>query len=580
VTLAALALAAVLAQGRDAVPPGGQPASMSGTIATGDTPPSPVRRAVVSARSAADPRNAYTAVTDDAGRFTIGGLPPGRYTVVATKRGWVAASYGAKAPGRSGRSIPLAAGEQAAISLTMLKSAVISGTITDAGGGMPSGLVMRAMRYAYQPNSGERRLTTAGSTALGPDDRGQYRIFGLAPGEYYVTVAGSTGGFTAGSDLHLTSDVDVQEAMKAVDGGPYAAITDVPQRSVTFLSTFYPGTSSPAQATPIAVRAGEERTGVDFTVQYSGAVKIDGVVTGPNGDAMPAGAQVTLAANDPSMPMLGFEGVRTARPGPDGHFEFAQIAPGPYLLIARASLPPPEGSTVPQVYATAMDLDVQSEDQRGLSLALGDTLSVSGAVRFEGDGAAPPLKGLRVNLQPATTVAVTVSSGGAPVNSDGTFTITGIAPGRYHLSLLLPTPVTPWIVRTATLAGREALDGAVDVRQSLADATVTITDRIAELSGKVDAANGGDYTLVLFPQDHTLWTAPSRRITTARTAKDATFSFKRLPPGDYSLAAVDDVEPGEWYDPSFLQRLEPTAIKVTIGEGEKKIQDLHVGGGG
>jgi hypothetical protein len=41
---------------------------------------------------------------------------------------------------------------------------------------------------------------------------------------------------------------------------------------------------------------------------------------------------------------------------------------------------------------------------------------------------------------------------------------------------------------------------------------------------------------------------------------------------------VDDVEPGEWFDPAFLQRLVPTAIKLTIGDGEKKTQDIHVGG--
>jgi hypothetical protein len=63
-----------------------------------------------------------------------------------------------------------------------------------------------------------------------------------------------------------------------------------------------------------------------------------------------------------------------------------------------------------------------------------------------------------------------------------------------------------------------------------------------------------------------------------RTANDGTFLFNRVPAGDYEIAAVDDVEPGEWYDPAFLQRLVSSAVKVTIAEGEKKVQDLKIGG--
>jgi hypothetical protein len=55
--------------------------------------------------------------------------------------------------------------------------------------------------------------------------------------------------------------------------------------------------------------------------------------------------------------------------------------------------------------------------------------------------------------------------------------------------------------------------------------------------------------------------------------------FEKAIEPETAAVAVDDVEPGEWFDPTFLQRIEPTAIKVTIGEGEKKTQDFRVGGG-
>jgi hypothetical protein len=88
-----------------------------------------------------------------------------------------------------------------------------------------------------------------------------------------------------------------------------------------------------------------------------------------------------------------------------------------------------------------------------------------------------------------------------------------------------------------------------------------------------------DYTLILFASDPGYWRPLSRRILASQVAGDGTYSFANVPPGEYWLAPVDDVEPGDWFDPTFLQRIEPTAIRVTIGLGEKKTQDLRVGGG-
>ena len=132
-----------------------------------------------------------TAVTDDAGRFVFTGLPAGRYNlIVMMKRGWTRMPYGAKAPGRPGTPIPVAAGEGATITMRVPRPAVIAGTVLDEHGQPQGGLVMRVMQYRY--TSGERRLVAAPATSFGPDERGQYRIFGLAPGDYYVVATGTT----------------------------------------------------------------------------------------------------------------------------------------------------------------------------------------------------------------------------------------------------------------------------------------------------------------------------------------------------------------------------------------------------
>ena len=64
-----------------------------------------------------------------------------------------------------------------------------------------------------------------------------------------------------------------------------------------------------------------------------------------------------------------------------------------------------------------------------------------------------------------------------------------------------------------------------------------------------------------------------------RPSADGAFAFRGLPPGSYYLAAIDDVEPGEWFDPAFLQRLLPNAMTLSLGEGEHKAQDIRLGGG-
>jgi hypothetical protein len=84
------------------------------------------------------------------------------------------------------------------------------------------------------------------------------------------------------------------------------------------------------------------------------------------------------------------------------------------------------------------------------------------------------------------------------------------------------------------------------------------------------------YHVVIFAADGNYWTAPSRRIRSIRPAADGKYTLPALPPGDYLLSAVTDIEPGEWYDPVLLDQLSRSALKITLAEGEKKAQDLRL----
>jgi uncharacterized protein (DUF2141 family) len=565
-----------IAQVRDrpATPATGS-ASISGTVMTDTEPSRPVRRAAVTANTT-DRTVARTAITDDAGRFTFTDLPAGRYAIDATKRGWLTASVGARAIGRPGRATTVSDGERATVRLRMTRGGVITGTILDQNGQPPTGVVVRAMKYGYTFNTGERRLQPVNSTGWGPDDRGIYRIWGLAPGEYYVSIS-VVGLLRQGRDLYITSDLDVQEAMRATQS-PGTPIADPPRRTVGFAPVFYPGTAAVAQASPVVVRPGEERTGIDFSIQYVPTAHVEGTVSSSNGP-LPAGTQVNLIANDPSAPTIGLEGLRMATIGPDGHFDFAEITPGAYVLAARASVRA-AADAPQQVLSSIMDVEVQGEDVRGLQLSLQEGLTVSGVVRVDGASTPPAFSSMRATLTPVGS-AISISSGGMTLTEDGRFSITGITPGRYRLQATAPGTPPRWTVRSSVVGGQDALDAPIDIRQSYSDAIITLTDRLADLTGRLDAGGASaDYTMILFSADQAHWSAPSRRVLTTRTASDSTYTFRNVPPGQYLLAAVDDVEQGEWNDPGFLQRLSTTAMKITIVEGEKKTQDVRVGAGG
>jgi len=130
----------------------------------------------------------------------------------------------------------------------------------------------------------------------------------------------------------------------------------------------------------------------------------------------------------------------------------------------------------------------------------------------------------------------------------------------------------------------DALDFPFEVgpNAQVAGVTLTFTDRTQELSGTLQDAMGrptSDFTIIVFPADTAYWVPQSRRIQSARPDTTGKFSIRGLPAGNYRLTAVTDVEPGEWFDPNFLNQLMGPSMALTLGAGERKTQDLRVAGG-
>ena len=154
----------------------------------------PVKRARVFITAAELP-GGRGMLTDDGGGFDFTELPAGRYTLTVSKTGFVSLSYGQRRPLQAGTPLQLADGEQLkGIQFQLPRGSVIGGRVLDEDGDAMPGVMVRVMRYQYQ--QGARSLTPAGNAQT--DDKGQYRVWGLMPGDYYVNAIMRGGNFGGG----------------------------------------------------------------------------------------------------------------------------------------------------------------------------------------------------------------------------------------------------------------------------------------------------------------------------------------------------------------------------------------------
>ena len=601
----AVPVAAQVPPPRDARPPSQAPAVgtavVSGSVTlAGST--QPARRVRVNL-SGAELRGGRSVITDDQGQFSFTALPAGRYTLSATKPGHVSVTYGQVRPGRPGTPIQLSDGQKFRADLQIPKGGVITGMVLDEYGEPAPQTQVRVMRVVMQ--NGQRRLQ--GSNSSTTDDRGIYRAFNLLPGDYVVCARPRNVNMgRAGQFVNVQALQQSYEALTRVNAEQARAIGErlaavqaaMPegeeQAAPGYAPVCYPGSVSTATAAPVTIGVSEERPGVDFQLQLAPLATVEGTVVNSTG-AQVRNIMVTLV----DLQQLGLSlGNITARADSEGRFRLMNVPPGQYRVTARSTITPPRtpgqapaqggrgrggptGRVEPITVWGAADVSVDGRPVSNLLLSLQQGISVSGQVSF--DGATPPptdLTRIRVSMSPVQPSPF----GGAVaarVEANARFTIPSVAPGLYRLSA---SGAGGWTPMTAVIGGQDALDFPFEVKgsQNLSGVVVTMTDRQTELTGMVtDDRNQPTsvYSLIAFPADSRFWTGPSRRVQTTRPATDGRYTFRNLPPGDYLLAPVFDVEPGATSDPDYLQQLEATSLRVTLQPGESKVQDMRVGGG-
>ncbi len=580
-------------------------ATILGVVEDDQRPSQPVRRAVVTLTGTGLHPN-RGAITDDAGRFSLGGLPAGRFTLTAERGGYVTTAYGARRPARAGTPITVADGQLIAdLRVRLWRGAVLSGVLRDGSGApLPNMPVAAVPTRQVTPVA----LTLSNNTQTRTDDRGEYRIFGLEPGTYVVRAANE--GIARPETVTTEAEVDAVFAALAARGRQPGTILPAgpprPDRAATARQIvsaapiYYPGTPVPADATPIALQAGQERSGLDFAVQRIRVAMIRGAVVGPDGAPIPSAfIQLVAAARGASFATPGPVATPSTSARADGTFELPPISPGDYRLLARGpiSATGAGGAAVPgSTWWAEAPVVVTGDDVDLGRLTLQRGMTFSGRIVLD-DGAtsdAPDMTTLRVQLQSdSLQVASSSSRGrGAPgprvlmpgiVGADGTFMVTDLVPGTYRLHVTGdPIASSSWWLRAAMIDGRDLLDVPLRINpgEEVRGIELVLSDRRSELSGTLTTAAGDAFPEVFVlacPANPALRLPHSRRVQAVRPDSSGRFVFENLPAGDYVLFALTDIDDGQWNDPGFFDSMPRASVKLSLAHGEKKVQDLRVG---
>ena len=558
-------------------------AAIAGRVLAADTG-RPVKRArVLVSGGNSGGRGGGAATTDEQGRYTITGLSAGNYTVTASKSGFVDAVYGQRRPLQAGTPVQLAEGQSApGVDLRLTRGGVITGHVLDEDGeALPRALVT-VQRYQYQ--RGERQLQPVGGDQT--DDRGQFRVFGLPPGDYYVSAS------AVGLEQLLGRGLQQLAGMAALGGrggrgaGPGAPFGATAEPEPTgYAPTYFPGVVNAPDAGRVPVAPGQEVSGIDFQIQLVPLATVTGIVVGAD-----EGANVMLTPQDgPGGPLARLGGqMLMGRVQADGTFSITSVPPGRYVAIARAG----GGRGGGDVRVGMQPVVVNGQNIEGITLALQPGVTLSGNITVESSGTPAPAdySVFRIDAPEVNPLPFAGGGrGGGPLGGggrsekNGTFSVANLLPGLHYIRVtgggVQGAGQASWTVKSIAVGGQDVSDTPIDIKpgQNIDNVSVVLTDRTTDLSGTVrNAKNEGvpALTVIVFSAEQQYWRPQSRRINAARTDQSGTYRFRNLPPGDYLMVAVDDVEQGEWFDPAYLEKVRPGATRLSISEGEKKTQDL------
>jgi protocatechuate 3,4-dioxygenase beta subunit len=519
-------------------------AIIRGYVVAGDTQ-APLRRAMVRAMSL-DGRNGGVTTTDAQGRFEIVDLLSGRYSLMATKAGYVSMQYGQRRPEQQGTVLEILEGQLVEkVAFALPRGGVITGRVTDEFGDPVAGAQVSALRSRYA--NGGRRLVPMGGGAT--DDLGMFRMYGLAPGEYYVS-----------------------GVVRAIQMAPQATTTSAAVEG--YAPTYFPGTTNPTEASRLTVKVGQETANVTFALSATRLVRVSGRAVSATGEPV-AQAMISLTPTDRYAPgmMAMFNNTMTRA---DGSFQLSGVAAGSYNLTLR-----PRGDVNANTEFGQARIGVGAEDVDNVVIVTSRGATARGIVTTD-ENTPLPVRPQFVNIyaQPADMETPFMSGGGpAQVSDDWSFELSGLFDLRYISATIAESP--DWLLKAVLLNGQDVTDTPLEFApgRHVDGLQVVFSRKRTELTGALSDERGRpltDATVLIFPVDSKHWTGRSRYIRSARPNQEGRYNLRGMPPEDYYLIALREMEPGQFQDPEFLEALRDRSARLKLGEGETRTHDLKV----
>ena len=505
-----------------------------------------------------NPADGFYATTDNDGAFRFTNLKPGKYRLLAAHPDglYYPAEYGQRNPRGPGYDFNIDSSSSMRVRLEMAPMASVSGQITGADGKPAAHVHVLAAEIVYR--NGVRVLNQV--QGVETDERGNYRLFWLPPGKYYI------GALPEG----------IRRRQTAVPFGPPALVESMNQfSSQAFIHyragsdgdvirevydiVYSPGQTNPEAANVIDLRLGSNVNGVDISLAAGRkrAVRIRGVVVDTSGQpARNAGVQAVPQVTGPVTVSP------TATTDNSGAFEIDGLIQGNYLLTASFQV-----NNVRQV--ASRDLTVEGADLANVNLVATAGLRISGHITIDG----ADTSAYRVSLSSENIVVPSYGSGNPP---GSVFSIAGVLPGNFRISVSpISGAIEPAVyVKSIRLDGVESTGSVLRIGESAAGVLEVALGRNGETAeGRVVDAQrqpSPNVTIVLVP------TGSQRPdlFKTASTDLAGHFRIQGVAPGPYLAFAWPWLPDGIWRYPEFYRTVESLGTRVTISDGTSNNVDL------